>query len=115
MPARAKRVLQQPDVMLGRADDDRHLVEADAAIGFFQDPARDLDTFAPFAGRRKPDQFTRARSLGRRLFRKQITRKLGQIVLLGFLDDLELARRASRAGSADESPAGTVIIACGDC
>jgi hypothetical protein len=61
-------MLQHASILLRRANDDCHLVEADTAIGFFQDPARDLDAFAAFAGRRKPDQLTRARSLGRRLF-----------------------------------------------
>ena len=98
-PGTGERMLQQPDIVLRRADDDRHFVETDAAIGFFQDPAGDLDAFAAFARRRKPHQFTRARSLRRRLFGKQITRKLGQIILLGFVYNIGVARRASRACS----------------
>ena len=89
-PGPGERVLQQADILLGRADDDRHLVEADTALGFSQDAARDLDALAAFAGRGKPHQFTRTRSLRRRLDGKQITRELDQIVRLGFLDYLKL-------------------------
>src|SRR2546425_9128706 len=67
-PGPGKEVLQEPDVLLSRTDDDGHLVKSNTALRFFQDPTRDLDTFAALARRRKPNQFARARSLGRRFF-----------------------------------------------
>src|SRR5262245_14051060 len=45
-----KSMLQQAYVLLGRTNDDRYLVEANPAIGFLQNPARDLDALTPFAG-----------------------------------------------------------------
>jgi hypothetical protein len=66
-PRPRKRMLQKPHVLLRRSDDDRHLIEADAAFGLFQDSPRDLHAFPAFSRRRKPNQLARARSLGRRL------------------------------------------------
>src|SRR5262249_12634764 len=54
----------------------------DAALSFFQDASRDLDTFAALAGRGKPFQLTRALPLRRSFLRENITRELSQIVAL---------------------------------
>ena len=50
-PARLKRVLEQAEVALRRAHEDRHLVEAHAAARLAQNAPRDLDALAALAGR----------------------------------------------------------------
>src|SRR5437016_4287291 len=47
----SESVLQQTNVLLRRADHNCHFVETDAALGFLQYAARDLDAFAAFARR----------------------------------------------------------------
>src|SRR6185436_4529569 len=48
-----ERVLEQTDVLLRRAQRNRHAIERDAATRFVQNPARDFDCLAPFARRGK--------------------------------------------------------------
>jgi hypothetical protein len=45
-----ERVLEQADVLLRRPQRNRHAIERDAATRFVQNPARDFDRLAPFAG-----------------------------------------------------------------
>src|SRR5690606_24456298 len=58
----AERVLEQADVPLRRAQQDRDLVEADTVADFGEDPARDLDAFAPFAGSREEARLAAGRA-----------------------------------------------------
>ena len=65
-----ERVLEQPGIVLRRAQRDRHPVERYAAPRLAQHAARDLDRFAAFARRREQldriDRFAARRRRGRK-------------------------------------------------
>ncbi len=87
--ARARqRMLEQRDVPLRRADENRHVVERHAAPSLLQDPARDLDRFASFAWRRE-ELDVAARLAFRRLGRgEQIAPQRHEIVVSRLLENL---------------------------
>ena len=59
-----QRVLEHADVLLGRTNQHRHLVEPNTVRRFFQNAARDFNALPPFARRRKPDELPGSLSLG---------------------------------------------------
>jgi hypothetical protein len=46
-------MLEQPEVLLRRPEEHRHLIERHTSRCLVQDPSRDLHGFTPFAGRGK--------------------------------------------------------------
>ena len=83
-----QRVLEQRNVPLRRADEDRYIVERHAAASLLQDPARDLDRFATFAWR--GEELDVAAWLAFRRLRRgeQITPQRDEIVVSLLLQNL---------------------------
>src|SRR5262245_31272686 len=64
-PSALQRVLEQTEVVLRRADENRHLVESDARSRMLEDATSHLDAFAPLSRRRKELQGTVECAAGR--------------------------------------------------
>src|SRR5687768_6176812 len=85
-----QRVLEDADVVLRRADQDRDFVETNAICSFFENASRDFDAFPAFARRGKPDELAGALTFGRRLCGKQVARKSREIRIAFGLASLQL-------------------------
>ena len=72
-------VLEQPEVLLRRAQEHGHLVERHAAAGFVQHAPHDLDRFAPFARRREQHDVAGPLALGWTLGLKHVAAQTRQI------------------------------------
>ena len=90
-------VLEKPEVMLRRPQEDRHLVERDAPFGLVEHPPRDLDRFAPFARRREQANVTRRLADRRPILREDVTAEVGEIARRG-RGVGQLVERAAQAG-----------------
>ena len=73
------RVLEQPEILLRRAEEHGHLVERHAGGGFVKHTPDDLHRLASLAGRRKQDDVARALALSGTLGLEHITPQAGQV------------------------------------
>ena len=81
----------QAEVLARRAEEHRHLVEADAAARLVEHVARDLHGLAAFAGGREEDHVRPALGARRLLFRlEQISPQSHQLAVAGLLIDLDV-------------------------
>ncbi len=72
-------MLQEADVLLRRAQEDRHLIEAHPTSGFIEDTAHDLDSFASFARRREQADVARSLPGGRTIDREDVAAQVRKI------------------------------------
>jgi len=72
-------MLEEPEVVLRRPDEDRHLVERHATLRLVEHSARDLDRFAALAGRGKQPHVARRTTSRRPLASKDVTPKMGEV------------------------------------
>ncbi len=86
----SQRVLEQPDVTLGRAHEGGHLVERHAASGFLHDPPGDLHALAAFTRRREEPHVARRLTLGGLFPREQVPAQRDEVGVPGLLEQLPL-------------------------
>ena len=72
-------VLEQPEIVLRRAQHDRHVVERHAARGFVEDAAGDLERLAPFARRGEEAHVAGLRAHRGRLGGEDVAAQAGQV------------------------------------
>jgi hypothetical protein len=78
-----ERVLEEPVVVLRRANEDRHLVEWHTLLRLTQDPSGNLDTLASFARSREELERAIRRVRFGRLVRKQTCAKMIEVRTTG--------------------------------
>ncbi len=110
----AERALEQAGIRARRAQDDGHLVEADAAARLLEHAARDLDGLAALAGRGEEGDVVgpaEARRCGAALVeREEVAAEAGEIVLPFFLLFLD---RDHEAGAGERAQGGERPLVAG--